>query len=219
MADRSSGRPARSAQLIDQVDGDVAVGQHDLGPVVAAADQGADAGQQLVEVERLAEVVVGPAVEAEHAERGPVAGRQEEHRGPPVPLAEPAEQRQAVLAGQPPVQQHEVPRAGPQPIPAGDPVGGVLDVIPLLAEAGQQVVRDVLLVLDDQDPCRHVSSPRRMVPAGRPRPILPFHHIRDAVDAKLEVERRGEFPARPRGGPARPVVVVRASSTAPDPPP
>ena len=80
MAVRSSGWPARSARWVARSTAHVGVGQDGARPAVAAADQGPDAGQQLLEGERLAQVVVGPAVEAADPVGTGVAGGQEQHR-------------------------------------------------------------------------------------------------------------------------------------------
>ena len=62
-----------------QVDAHVAIGErHDLDRA-PATDQGAGAGQQLLEGERLAQVVVGAAVEAAHPVADRVARREKEH--------------------------------------------------------------------------------------------------------------------------------------------
>src|SRR5262249_33828080 len=65
----------------DQVDSDVALAEdHVRGPFVTT-DHRADAGQQLGERKRLAEIVIGPAVQTSYPVANLVAGGQEDHGG------------------------------------------------------------------------------------------------------------------------------------------
>ncbi len=79
-----------------------------------ATNQGPGAGQQLLEGERLAQVIVGAVVETAHTIADCVARREEEHRRVPTLAAVALQYLQTVLAGQPPVEDDEVPVAGPQ---------------------------------------------------------------------------------------------------------
>ena len=124
-------------------------------------------------VERLAEVVVGAAIEAEHAILDLVPRRQENDRGESIDLSEASEQRQAVLPRQPPIEQDEIPPPGLQGLPGGSPVRRMLDNETLLPKSAHQVVGDVRLVLDHQDadshqffliPSSRLGSPRREWP-------------------------------------------------------
>ena len=156
--ERSAG-PLRP--LHDQIDPHVPVDQFRLGLLLATADQSTDAGQQLLELERLAEIVIGPAVEAEHAIGHLIAGGQDQHRSPAIAFPETAQQCDAVLSAQPPIEQDDIPTPGLQAKPSGVAVGGVLDRIPLLAQTGHQVVGDVRLVLNQQDASTHRSPSLR----------------------------------------------------------
>ena len=69
-----------------------------------------DTGGELVEVEGLAEVVVGPAVQAGDPIRDAVTGRQQDNRGPVVPSSQAA---QHVEAGA--VRQHQVEHDDAEP--------------------------------------------------------------------------------------------------------
>src|SRR5262249_21600364 len=94
-------------------------------------------------------------------------GRQEEHRCRAAGPAEAAEDAEAVLPRQPPVEHDEVPRAGPQRLPGLLPVAGVLDGEALLAQAAHDEVGQLWLVLADQDADAH--GPTRPGPgAGGP---------------------------------------------------
>ena len=73
-----------------------------------AAEQRADAGQQLLERERLDEVVVGAGVEARDAVRDRVARREHQDRCPVAVAAEPAAHREAVELGHEDVEHDEL---------------------------------------------------------------------------------------------------------------
>ena len=80
---------------------------HLLDGAGAAAD-GADAGEQLLGVEGLHEVVVGPGVEAGHAVGHRIAGGDEDHRGRVAGLPHAAQHVEAAHDGQHEVEQHAV---------------------------------------------------------------------------------------------------------------
>ena len=126
-----------------------------------ATDQGAGAGQQLLEGERLAQVVVGAAVEAAHPVADRVARREEEHGRGPALAAMALQDRQAVRAGQPPVEDDEVPVAGPQRLPGRVAVGGVRDGEALVRQPVDDRSGEACVVLDHQNPARHGNSSDR----------------------------------------------------------
>ena len=74
----------------------------------APAQQGAQAGQQFVEIERLDQVIVGARVEPLDAGRRAVARRNDQHRQVGAALARRAQHVHALQAGQAQVEQHQV---------------------------------------------------------------------------------------------------------------
>jgi hypothetical protein len=77
-----------------------------------AAQQRADAGLQLVQVEGLGQVVVGAGVQAEDAVAHRAAGGEDEHRRARPSARAWCQHLQAVQAGQAQVEQHHVGQAG-----------------------------------------------------------------------------------------------------------
>ena len=71
-----------------QIDADVGHGQHVAGPIVAAAEHCPQPGQQFLERERLGKIIVGPAVQPDHAVGNGVAGGQQQDRRAAVDLCE-----------------------------------------------------------------------------------------------------------------------------------
>ena len=123
-----------------------------------ATDQGAGAGQQLLEGEWLAQVVVGAAVEAAHPVADRVARREEEHGRGPALAAMALQDLQAVRAGQPPVEDDEVPVAGPQRLAGRVAIGGVRDGEALVRQPVDDRSGETRVVLDDQNPLFHDPS-------------------------------------------------------------
>jgi len=58
-----------------RVEGEIAVDQHRLGATGAAPGEGANAGGQFVQINRLDEVIVGAGIEAGHLLAGGCTGR------------------------------------------------------------------------------------------------------------------------------------------------
>lgn len=119
--------------------------------VGAAAQQRADAGEQLVQLERLHQVVVRPRVQAGHPVADRVAGRQHQDGGQVTRAADAAGGGQAVHAGHLDVQDDQV---GPVRRRLLQRVGAVdrdLGVVPLEGEAALEGFADRRLVVDDQD--------------------------------------------------------------------
>jgi len=141
-------RPAGRAR--GAVELHLAGAQEGGGPASRAADEGPEAGAQLVQVEGLDQVVVGPAVEAADALVHPVAGGEDEDRrdlGPP----QVGEDRPAAPPGQHEVQQNGVvvPALGLEL--AGLAVVGDVDGESLLLQRLAHGAGEVDLVFDDQD--------------------------------------------------------------------
>ena len=107
--------PAHGHLPRPQVDGERPVPEHLGGRAaarpLAAAEHGADPGEQLGEPERLDQVVVGALVKREHAVGLLAARGHHDDRGVGI-RAEPAAHVHAVHVGQPEVEQNHV---GPRP--------------------------------------------------------------------------------------------------------
>ena len=139
------------------------------------AQQRADARDELANAERLRQVVVGAAVEAEHFV-GLVAARgQHEDRDVRVDriAADGAADRDAVQARQHQVQDHEVERLGP-----GEPqrfrAVADRDRRQLLdAQVERDEIADVLVVFDDQHARISVACGHHSVQCSAPRAPLP----------------------------------------------
>ena len=155
MAVRSSRWPARSARWVARSTRTSAWASTVPPALAWRRARARDAGEQLLIVEGLAQVVVGPVVQPAHLVGNGVPGGEEEHGRLVTRLAKPPQERQAVRARQPPVEHHQVPRSVLQGMPAVVAVGGPLDGEALLAQASNQEVRDLLVVLDDQHPDTH----------------------------------------------------------------
>ena len=134
--------------------------------------QALDPRQQLGEVERLGDVVVGAELEAvDHVVRL-VARREHEDRREVAVLAQPLADLEAVDLGQPDVEQDEVvaPRlGGGQP---GAAVAGDVDVVLLAVQVDAEALGEGFLVLDEQDArdrfaCHEPDSARGRVMTNR----------------------------------------------------
>ena len=127
--------PAPGGGAPGGVQAQVAVAQDRGRRGAGAAGQGLDAGDQLGEVERLGQVVVGPEAEPLH----PVLDRpgRGEHQDPARrPLGgQGAADVIAVHAGQVPVQHHHVIAADRQPVEGGVAIEGHVDRHPVAAQA------------------------------------------------------------------------------------
>ena len=115
MARRSTSWPCTLDAVRGEVDVELAELDRRDGPGRDPAPQvGADAGEQLREVERLGQVVVGAGIEAQHDVDLLGPGGEHDHGRLGVPFAQPAADLDAVHVGQAQVEQHEVrlaPRA------------------------------------------------------------------------------------------------------------
>lgn len=96
------------------VDADALVFIHRLGTARCAAQQGTDAGQQLVQVIGLEHVVVGPGIQPLDALRHGIARGGHQHGGAVLAGAQVAQHGQTIALGQAQVQQHQVIRLGAQ---------------------------------------------------------------------------------------------------------
>src|SRR4051794_17882297 len=115
-----------------------------------AAQQRAQAGQQLLALEGLEQVVVGARVQALDARLQRVAGGEHEDRHV-VGLAQPAGHVHAVELGQPEVEDDEVGHEVVGRAEGRLAVGGDARLVALEAQRALQDLGDVLVVLDDED--------------------------------------------------------------------
>ena len=139
-----------------QVDRDVGRLESSWVALRGAAQLGSDPRQQLVEVERLGDVVVGAVVEAldhvlllaqrgehDHRDLGPVSSNRLEHL-------------EAAATRQHHVEQHQIEVPGQRQCLAAVAVAGDLGRKALGAQRPFEKAGDAHLVLDDQDPHRPI---------------------------------------------------------------
>jgi hypothetical protein len=114
--------------------------------------QGPEPGEELTEVERLDQVVVGPRVQAGDPVRGGVPGRQHEHRRRSTAAAQLANQVQAGHPGHAPVEHGHLVLVEPQVRGRGLAVGHQIHHVALLPEPAGQHLGQALVVLGDKHP-------------------------------------------------------------------
>ena len=146
------------------------------------AQQAADARQQLVETERLGQIVVGAFLEAAHQVLRVVLRGEDQDRHVVARGARAAQHLDAVHLGQHQVEDHELEAARGigQPARGGGAVARDLDRVALRREIEAQTLGQMRLVVDHQDP-RHRGPPYAAGGAARsvttkrlpvPRPSL-----------------------------------------------
>src|SRR3954454_8457836 len=116
----------------------------------AAAQQRAHAGQQLLALEGLDQVVVRADVEPLDARLQRVARGEHEDRHLVAVIAQALGDVHAVEPGEPEVEHDEVGQERVRLLEAPHAVGRELDLVALQAEAALQELRDLLVVLDDE---------------------------------------------------------------------
>ena len=116
----------------------------------APAQQRAQAGEQLLALERLDEVVVGADVQARDARLERVTGREHQDRRVVAVLAQALGDVDAVQARQPEVQHDDVRQERVRFVEPAHAVGGELDLVALEAQRALQDLGDLLVVLDDE---------------------------------------------------------------------
>ncbi len=114
-----------------------------------AAQQGAQAGEQLLALERLDEVVVGARVQALDARVDGVARGEHEDRHV-VGRAQPAGDLDAVELGQPEVEDHEVGVVGGRLAQRRLAVAGDAHLVAVQAQRALERLGDLVVVLDDE---------------------------------------------------------------------
>ena len=115
------------------------------------AGQRAQPRQQLPEVERLRQVVVGAGVEAGDAVVDGVASSQHQHGRPDAVASQAAADLEAVHSGQHHIEHDRVVRNGSRHPERFLPAIGDVGRVTLLAESAAQQLPELLLVLHHQD--------------------------------------------------------------------
>src|SRR4051812_19887259 len=116
----------------------------------AAPQQGPQAGEQLLALERLDQIVVGADVEPLHAGLQGVARRQHEDRRVVAVVAQALGDVDAIQPRQAEIEHDDVRQEGVGLVKAADAVGGELDLVPLETQRALEDLRDLLIVLDDE---------------------------------------------------------------------
>src|SRR5829696_2943819 len=129
----------------------VAHDQRSRAPGRTAAQQGPHAGQQLLALEGLDQVVVGAGVQPLDPGLDGVAGGQDEDRDV-VAIAQPAGHVDAVQSGEAQVEDDHVWREGGGGVQGGLAVAGHPDLVALDAQGALQGLSDLVVVLDDEHP-------------------------------------------------------------------
>ena len=134
-----------------------------------------DAGQQFARLERLGDVVVGAGFQADHAVDRIGRRRHHDDADAAAALAQPARQREAVLAGQPDIQQHQCRKLALNQLAQRRAAVGAAHAEALPAEVVDEELALRRLVLDHHDmrPVVHSQAPCARVTgylAVRPAP-------------------------------------------------
>ena len=116
----------------------------------AAPQQRPQAGEQLLALERLDEVVVGADVQALDARLERVARGEHQDRRVVAVVAQALGDVDAVEPGQPEVEHDDVGQERVRLVEAAHAVGGELDLVALEAQRALENLRDLLVVLDDE---------------------------------------------------------------------
>ena len=132
-------------------------GRRVLAPSVPQVD--ADAGDELVERERLRQVVVRPQLKAAELRRQVGPGGEDQHRQLGSVAVELVEHAQAVEPGQLQIEDDELVGLAEGEREPGDAVLGAVDGEPFRFEPYLQEPEDARLVFDDQDPHGRACRP------------------------------------------------------------
>ena len=161
---RPAGAPATAHDARRRVQRQVAHRQDGLVHAARPALEGADAREELAEVERLHEVVVRPGVQAADAVGRRVARREHEERGGSVVLPRPRDDVDPLGAGHPPVDDRDVVLVPAQLV---DRVVAAVHGVHVVAGVAQPQDEDLLeaaVVLGDED--AHGSGPAARLGGG-----------------------------------------------------
>ena len=135
-----------------------------FGLAAAPAQQRTDAGQQLVGLEGLGQIVVRAAVQALDPVGYVAAGRQHQHRHGMAPGAQPSQQGEAVHPRQHGVQQDQVIDIRHGVVVAGDAVAADVHGVSLPPQQLRQVLGQAVFILDHKQP--HGAPPLIPGPTG-----------------------------------------------------
>ena len=149
-------------EVADDDDRVLLVGGDDRG----AAHQGAQPGDDLLEAERLGDVVVAAGRETGDAVLDGVAGGEEEDRDPLVVLAHPAQHLHPVHVGEHHVERDGVGLELAGGADGGHSRGGRLDLPALVPQRHAQELGEVVLVVDDEHPRRGAVGAHELLGAG-----------------------------------------------------
>ena len=160
-----------------------------LGDVLTAAgpaERGPDPGDQLGQVEGLADVVVGAGLEPDHDVHRVGPGR-EHHDRDGRGLPDLAADLVAVEPRQHDVEEDEVERVGPEAVEALDAVGGGRDLEAGRTQPDRGHLADRRVILDEQDPRIRTESGLGGAGSGRPRRSggLPHDRPRGRVGGRI----------------------------------
>ena len=141
-------------------------GDGGVGPGVAAAppQQGAHAGQQLLRLKGLGEIIVRPAVQSLDPVGQVAAGRQHQHRHGMAPGAQLPQQAEPVHPRQHSVQQDQVIQVRGGVVVAGHAVAADVHGVALPPQQLRQVPGQALFILDHKQP--HGAPPLIPGPTG-----------------------------------------------------
>ena len=137
--------------------------QRSLALEAAAAQHGADPGQQLVDPERLGDVVVGAEIEGCHLLGLGGAHRQHDDRQL-RPFADPRDHLLAVEIRQAEVEDHEIGALGRGPGDGFLAARGLDHLVAVRAQADPQELADLGLVVDHQDAGEAIGAHGRVAP-------------------------------------------------------
>jgi hypothetical protein len=130
-----------------------------------ATDQRAQACGEFVEIDGLLDLVVGAGIEAPDAVIDRIPRRQDEHRRSHPPRALARDQRQAVDARQPEIDDSGREGGTAERELRGDAVADPVDVESTLAQPGLQRIAEQRIVFDDED--AHSLANRRGASCNR----------------------------------------------------
>jgi hypothetical protein len=148
----------------DGIDGEI-VDLEEGRDIVFSAEQGADAGEELIKIEGFDEVIIGAAIEAADAVLAGVAGGEDEDTGGGFAFAEGAEDVHAVDAGEHEVEKDDIVFARESKAEAVWAVGGGVDGVTGFGEAFAKGFSQGGGIFDDEEShggffsCGRVGSP------------------------------------------------------------
>ena len=145
--------------------------------LAAPPQQGADAGQQLLRLKGLGQVVVRAAVQTPHPIAEIAAGRQHQHRHRLAAGAELLQQGKAVQLRQHGVQQHQIVNAAAGVVQTGHAVIADIHGVAPPVQQLRQRVRQTLFILHDQNTHRQPSFFRLDLYHKRVRFARPAPHV------------------------------------------